>query len=166
MMEARQIITMILASLVTTFWSISRVGASVTLSPHVTIGKSALASFKNYDSWVKCVSRCLETQPELCTAQNVTEFEMEDSLSWGNVNPWKVKYCCCHSGFSVMSCQQFNKIRNSVYSSQYSFIFTKLLMTLTMSMVGKSFLLMTLATLGRAMEQEDLPYDIYPLARW
>ena len=38
-------------------------------------------------------------------------------------------------------------------------------MTLTMSMVGKSFLLMTLATAGLAMEQEDLPYDIYPLAR-
>ena len=166
MMEARQIITMTLASLATTFWSTSRVGESVTLSPRVTIGKSALASFRMCNSWINCVSRCLETQPELCTAQNVTEFEMEDSLSGGKVNPWKVKYCCCHSGFSVMSCQQFNKIRNSVYSSQYSFIFTKLLMTLTMSMVGKSFLLMTLATLGLGMEQEDLPYDIYPLARW
>ena len=45
------------------------------------------------DSIQMCDHRCVDTQPELCTAQNVTEVEreeMEDPGTRAGVNPWKV----------------------------------------------------------------------------
>ena len=45
------------------------------------------------DSIQMCDHRCVDTQPELCTAQNVTEVEreeMEDPSTRIRVNPWKV----------------------------------------------------------------------------
>ena len=45
------------------------------------------------DSIQMCDHRCVDTQPELCTAQNVTEVEreeMEDPGTRTGVNPWKV----------------------------------------------------------------------------
>ena len=45
------------------------------------------------DSIQMCDHRCVDTQPELCTAQNVTEVEREEMEVPGTrtgVNPWKV----------------------------------------------------------------------------
>ena len=42
------------------------------------------------DSIQSCDTRCLETKPALCTARNVTDKELEDSLLPGGLDPWKV----------------------------------------------------------------------------